>query len=170
MQLLRIDWNVIFTIVNLIVLYLGLRKFLIGPVTKVMDQRKQLIEGQMADARHVNEQANELKAQYEDALKQAHEESAQIVEKARKSAQAEYESRMDAADAEGQKNIAHSEKHKSIDLEREKTVQELQSQIAGLAMAATAKVLGDTDQAAQNKLMYEQFLAKTGGLNDTNSK
>ena len=62
MQLLRIDWNVIFTIVNLIVLYLGLRKFLIGPVTKVMDQRKQLIEGQMADARHVNEQANELKA------------------------------------------------------------------------------------------------------------
>ena len=84
MQLLRIDWNVIFTIVNLIVLYLGLRKFLIGPVTKVMDQRKQLIEGQMADARHVNEQANELKAQYEDALKQAHEESAQIVEKARK--------------------------------------------------------------------------------------
>ena len=93
MQLLRIDWNVIFTIVNLIVLYLGLRKFLIGPVTKVMDQRKQLIEGQMADARHVNEQANELKAQYEDALKQAHEESAQIVEKARKSAQAEYERR-----------------------------------------------------------------------------
>ena len=154
MQLLRIDWNVIFTIVNLIVLYLGLRKFLIGPVTKVMDQRKQLIEGQMADARHVNEQA--------------HEESAQIVEKARKSAQAEYESRMDAADAEAQKIIANA--HKSIDLEREKTVQELQSQIAGLAMAATAKVLGDTDQAAQNKLMYEQFLAKTGGLNDTNSK
>ena len=168
MQLLRIDWNVIFTIVNLIVLYLGLRKFLIGPVTKVMDQRKQLIEGQMADARHVNEQANELKAQYEDALKQAHEESAQIVEKARKSAQAEYESRMDAADAEAQKIIANA--HKSIDLEREKTVQELQSQIAGLAMAATAKVLGDTDQAAQKKIMYEQFLAKTGGLNDTNSK
>ena len=168
MQLLRIDWNVIFTIVNLIVLYLGLRKFLIGPVTKVMDQRKQLIEGLMADARHVNEQANELKAQYEDALKQAHEESAQIVEKARKSAQAEYESRMDAADAEAQKIIANA--HKSIDLEREKTVQELQSQIAGLAMAAAAKVLGDTDQAAQNKLMYEQFLAKTGGLNDTNSK
>ena len=75
---------------------------------------------------------------------------------------------MDAADAEAQKIIANA--HKSIDLEREKTVQELQSQIAGLAMAAAAKVLGDTDQAAQNKLMYEQFLAKTGGLNDTNSK
>ena len=35
MQLLRIDWNVIFTIVNLIVLYLGLRKFLIGAESAV---------------------------------------------------------------------------------------------------------------------------------------
>ena len=145
-----------------------IKEMFLKAYNRLMRQRKQLIEGQMADARHVNEQANELKAQYEDALKQAHEESAQIVEKARKSAQAEYESRMDAADAEAQKIIANA--HKSIDLEREKTVQELQSQIAGLAMAATAKVLGDTDQAAQNKLMYEQFLAKTGGLNDTNSK
>ena len=42
MQLLRIDWNVVFTIINLIVLYLGLRKFLIGPVTNVMEQRKQI--------------------------------------------------------------------------------------------------------------------------------
>ena len=49
MQLLRIDWNVVFTIINLIVLYLGLRKFLIGPVTNVMEQRKQMIEGQIAD-------------------------------------------------------------------------------------------------------------------------
>ena len=39
---------------------------------------------------------------------------------------------MDAADTEAQKIIANA--HKSIDLEREKTVQELQSQIAGLAM------------------------------------
>ena len=29
MQLLRIDWNVLFTIINLIVLYLLLKKFLI---------------------------------------------------------------------------------------------------------------------------------------------
>lgn len=44
MQLLRIDWNVIFTIVNLTRLYLGSANFC-RTVTKVMDQRKQLIEG-----------------------------------------------------------------------------------------------------------------------------
>ncbi len=72
MQLLRIDWNVLFTIINLLILIFWTRKFLIGPVTKVMDQRKQLIEGQMADAKKTTEQANELKSQYEDALKSRH--------------------------------------------------------------------------------------------------
>ena len=43
-------------------------------------------------------------------------------------------------------------------------------QIAGLAMMAAGKVLGKADAAEQNKLMYEQFLAKTGGCNDTDSK
>ena len=91
MQLLRIDWNVVFTIINLIVLYLGLRKFLIGPVTNVMEQRKQMIEGQIADANKLKAEAGDLKKQYEGMLAQAHEESAELLEKTRKSAQAEYE-------------------------------------------------------------------------------
>ncbi|MFR8426369.1 MAG: ATP synthase F0 subunit B [Roseburia inulinivorans] len=104
MQLLRIDWNVLFTIINLLILYFGLRKFLIDVVTNVMEQRRQMIEGQMADAKKTTEQANELKSQYEDALKQAHDESAHIVEKARKTAQAEYESRVNRRGSGSRKN------------------------------------------------------------------
>ena len=105
MQLLRIDWNVVFTIINLIVLYLGLRKFLIGPVTNVMEQRKQMIEGQIADANKLKAEAGDLKKQYEGMLAQAHEESAELLEKTRKSAQAEYENRINVADAEAEKII-----------------------------------------------------------------
>ena len=129
MQLLRIDWNVVFTIINLIVLYLGLRKFLIGPVTNVMEQRKQMIEGQIADANNLRTEAGDLKKQYEGMLAQAHEESAELLEKTRKSAQAEYENRINAADAEAEKIIENA--HKTVELERDKTVQDLQSQIAG---------------------------------------
>ena len=116
MQLLRIDWNVVFTIINLIVLYLGLRKFLIGPVTNVMEQRKQMIEGQIADANNLKAEAGDLKKQYEGMLAQAHEESAELLEKTRKSAQAEYENRINAADAEAEKIIENA--HKTVELER----------------------------------------------------
>ena len=108
MQLLRIDWNVVFTIINLIVLYLGLRKFLIGPVTNVMEQRKQMIEGQIADANKLKAEAGDLKKQYEGMLAQAHEESAELLEKTRKSAQAEYENRINVADAEAEKIIENA--------------------------------------------------------------
>ena len=167
MQLLRIDWNVVFTIINLIVLYLGLRKFLIGPVTNVMEQRKQMIEGQIADANKLKAEAGDLKKQYEGMLAQAHEESAELLEKTRKSAQAEYENRINVADAEAEKIIENA--HKTVELERD-TVQDLQSQIAVLAVAAAGKVLGEASTNENNRLLYQQFLTKAGGVNDADSK
>lgn len=168
MQLLRIDWNVVFTIINLIVLYLGLRKFLIGPVTNVMEQRKQMIEGQIADANNLKAEEGDLKKQYEGMLAQAHEESAELLEKTRKSAQAEYENRINVADAEAEKIIENA--HKTVELERDKTVQDLQSQIAVLAVAAAGKVLGEASTNENNRLLYQQFLTKAGGVNDADSK
>ena len=165
MQLLRIDWNVVFTIINLIVLYLGLRKFLIGPVTNVMEQ---MIEGQIADANKLKAEAGDLKKQYEGMLAQAHEESAELLEKTRKSAQAEYENRINVADAEAEKIIENA--HKTVELERDKTVQDLQSQIAVLAVAAAGKVLGEASTNENNRLLYQQFLTKAGGVNDADSK
>ena len=60
--------------------------------------------------------------------------------------------------------------HKAVELEREKTVQELQSEIAVLAVAAAGKVLGEASTKENNQLLYNQFLAKAGGVNDAGSK
>ena len=121
MQLLRIDWNVVWTIINLLVLFVALRHFLYNPVMKVMDERKKMIDGQIADAENQKKQAGELKAQYAKKLEEAHAESADIMDKARKSAQAEYENRINAADAEAQRIIKDA--HKTVELERDKTLQ-----------------------------------------------
>ena len=37
-------WNVAFTVINLLVLYLFMKRFLIGPVRRILDERKQMIE------------------------------------------------------------------------------------------------------------------------------
>ena len=48
-KVLKLDvWNLIFTVVNLIVLYLLLRKFLIWPVTKILDLIKAIIDEGLA--------------------------------------------------------------------------------------------------------------------------
>ena len=77
--MLRLDWNMVITIVNLIVLCLLLKKFLIGPVTAVMEQRAALIEQQLADAKNDKQAAGDLKASYEEKLKTSDAESIRIV-------------------------------------------------------------------------------------------
>lgn len=84
--MLRLDWNMVITIVNLIVLCLLLKKFLIGPVTAIMEQRAALIEQQLADAKTTSRRPGDLKASYEEKLKTSDAESVRIVEESRASA------------------------------------------------------------------------------------
>lgn len=44
--MLRLDWNLVFTIINLIILYLILKKLLVGPVTGIIDKRQAMIKAQ----------------------------------------------------------------------------------------------------------------------------
>ena len=52
--------------------------------------------------------------------------------------------------------------------EREKTLEEARTQIAGLVMAATAKVLSESGEAGQRLQLYDQYLAKAGVTDESN--
>lgn len=108
--MLRLDWNMVITIVNLIVLCLLLKKFLIGPVTAIMEQRAALIEQQLADAKNDKQAAGDLKASYEEKLKTSDAESVRIVEESRASARAEYDRIVAEADRKAARILEDSEK------------------------------------------------------------
>ena len=49
--MLRIDfWNIVFTLINILVLYAFMRHFLIGPVRKIIEDRKNTIENDLDGA------------------------------------------------------------------------------------------------------------------------
>ena len=73
--MLRIDFNLVLTIINLIVLYLILRKFLFRPVMDIMEKREKMIADGISHANEEQDKAHALKKQYEDALNGAKEES-----------------------------------------------------------------------------------------------
>ena len=54
--MIQINLNLVFTIINLLVLYILMKKFLFGPVIRIMDQRKEMIEQQFEEARQRTEQ------------------------------------------------------------------------------------------------------------------
>ena len=67
--------GLVWTIINLIVLFLLLRHFLINPVSNIMEQRRKLIADGLQNAQDTQDEANRLKAEYEEALSGAKKES-----------------------------------------------------------------------------------------------
>lgn len=162
--MLQLNVNLLFTIINLVVLYLLLKKFLIKPVTEVMEKRERLIADGLSQASNAREEAAKLKIEYESALTGAREESVKIVEKAQTQAKAEYERIVKDAGVKAGDMLESAKA--SIQLEREQTMKALQSEIAGLAMTAAAKIVGQKTENQGNQDIYNQFLEEVGDAHD----
>lgn len=158
--MLEINISLLFTIINLVVLYLLLRKFLIKPIVNVMEKREKLIADGLDNANTAQEKAMQMRQQYESALSGAKEETAKLMEKAQLQAKVEYE-RIVTEAGEKAGNIMETAKN-DIQLERERTTKALQAEIAGLAMTAAEKIIGKNTKNQGNDGIYNQFLEKVG--------
>ncbi|MDD2979747.1 MAG: F0F1 ATP synthase subunit B [Hespellia sp.] len=158
--MLQLNWNLLFTIINLLVLYLLMKKFLIGPINSIMEQRKALINEGLENAKASQVQAEELKGQYESALEGAKSESEEILARAREYAKAEENRIVGEAQQKAGKLIESA--RANIETERAQAMQSMKSQIAGLAMQAARSVVESNADTLENQELYDQFLAEGG--------
>ena len=154
--MIKIDINLVFTIINLLVLYLLMKKFLFGPIINVMDQRKAMIDQQFAEAKERQDKARELQEQYEGALRSAKEESYQIMEQARKEAKAQADHTVEETTAKVDAMLAKAQE--DIRMEREN------------AMEAAARIIGKNSGADQDLSVYDQFIEKAGDPDDSDRR
>ena len=163
--MINLGWGLVWTIINLIVLYLLLKKFLVGPVLGVMEKRKAMIAQQLENARVTQQKAEELKGHYEGALASAKEESAQILEDAKADAKQVSERMMKDANEQASKIIEAAKT--TAEQEKRNAMQGAKAQIAGLAMEAARKLLANGSSQEGNQMLYDEFLAGAGDANDT---
>ena len=81
--------NFVCVVVNLLVLYVLMKKFVFGRVTKIIDARQALLEEKNASVSKAQEEADRLRKEYEKSLENANETSVQIVKEAKSRARAE---------------------------------------------------------------------------------
>ncbi len=157
--MLSINMNLVWTIINLIILYVLLKKYLIGPVTSIMDQRKALIEGSLENARRNEAESQELKKRYEDALSHADDEAQRILEEARAGARAEGERMMQEAGDQARQVLEKA--RREAEQEHDKALDGAKAEIGLLAIQAAKKLLSGGDPEADGR-MYDSLLKKTG--------
>ncbi len=162
--MLRIDINLVFVIINIIIFFILVRVFLFKPVMSMIEKRKELIDSQFKKAEEVNMEAASLKEQYEASLQGAKEESVRIIESARARGKEEYDQIV--SEAENHSRILMEKTNRSIERQQEKALADVQSEIAGLAMAAAAKIIGEAGSDQIGDELYNEFLTKAGKQHD----
>ena len=66
--MLSLDWNLLFTVVNLVIFYILMKKFVWNKVLGAMDKRQSMIDQQFKDADEDRRAAGALKTEYEGRL------------------------------------------------------------------------------------------------------
>ena len=143
-------WTLFFTVLNVLVLFLGLKKFLLKPVMNVVSQREELIQNQLTNAAETKKQAEQLKDEYQAELATAHDQAEEIIVMAKKRAEAEYNN----AIAKTREETEHMLSKAKADImnEQEKAKKEAQDEITKLAIQAARKIMktGDVHDTGSN--------------------
>ena len=72
-------WTIFFTVLNVLVLFIGLKVFLFKPVLNIIRQREEMIQNQLAEAADREKQAEQLKNDYQERLKNADQKAEDII-------------------------------------------------------------------------------------------
>lgn len=159
--MLNLNWEIVYVLINLMILYLLMKKFLFKPVAAMMAKREKLIADSIDDAKAQSARANELASQHEAALVGARAEAAQILSAARERAAAEYDRTVATAHTDAQKVLENA--RISIAAEREQAMNAVRMEITGLALLAAAKLVRSGSDEASDRQLVDAFVSEVGG-------
>lgn len=151
-------WTFIFHIINTIILYFILRRFLFKPVKNFLDEREKRIKRQFEEIDERQLEVQRLQAEYEDKLEQARVEAATIIEQANQlanehktAAMEQVKKQLDSMLEQGRRKIEF-EKRQAFDL--------LKSDTAKIAVEIASKILEKNITVEDNQKIIEEFLER----------
>lgn len=153
-------WTIIMTWGNLLILFLLMKKFLFGPVKKVMDQRQEEIEKSISDAENAKSDALNMKEEYTKKLSDAKKEADEIIKNAVKSAQLREEEILKEANKKASDIMEKADK--TIELEKKAAMEGVKEEIADIATSIASKIIEKDINENDHERLIEEFINKMG--------
>jgi F-type H+-transporting ATPase subunit b len=153
-------WNIIWTVFNLLLLFILFRIFFFKPIANIIAKRQAEANEIYDKATEKENAADQLKNQYEQKLVSVEDEKKQIIADARKSADNQYQKIVADAkeDAKNIKDAAVAEANQ----EKNKIIAGAKKEIADIVVDATTKVVGSKTGADVDSQLFDEFLGKAG--------
>lgn len=150
----------LFTLCNLVITFLILKKFLFKPVNKMIDDRQKEIDGLYDSANNAVREAEALKQDYTEKLRQAQQTSDEIISSA--TADAGRRSDRILREAKQEADAIREKAMTDIVREKKKALNDVKQEISSLAVDIAEKVVEKELNAKDQEALIEDFLRSVG--------
>ncbi|MFR2517916.1 F0F1 ATP synthase subunit B [Peptostreptococcus stomatis] len=158
--LVGLTYELFFTLANVLILFLILRKVLFKKIIDVMDARDADIKNNIEAGEKAKEEGMKFKSEYETRIQDARDEGQMIVDFARK--RAEEKSDTIISEAKKEAEYIKQKANNEIAKEKEQAFNNIKSEISEIAVLAASKVIEKDIDKAKHEDLIENFIKEVG--------
>ena len=153
-------WTMLFAWLNLLILYLILKKIAFKPLKNMIDSRQKEVDEMYSNAENAENEAGELRREYEEKLSGAKAESEEILKNAQRRAILREEEIIKEAEAEAGRIMERAEAE--IELERRRAVNDVKDEVSEIAISIAEAVIERDINENEHKELIDSFIEKMG--------
>jgi F-type H+-transporting ATPase subunit b len=150
------------------VIFVFMSKWVLPRVNKLLEERRQKIQGNLEEAERTKTAADQLLADYRQQLAGAREDANRIIEEARRTAEAMRKDLVTKAEQEYQGIVGRAQEE--IRAERDRVFQELKTQVGELSLALAGRVVGETLDKTKQLRLVDDYISELEELAPSNGK
>jgi F-type H+-transporting ATPase subunit b len=155
-----VPWTFIATICNLFIQVYLIKRFLFKPINEMLDKRKAKADAEIQDAIQAKNEAQAMKAEYEQNMLEAKNKANEILVTAQKTASNQSEEMLKEATQQAAAIKAKAEA--DIAQEKRKAVNEIKDEIGGMAMEIAGKVIEREISEEDHAKLIDEFITNVG--------
>ncbi len=155
-----VPWTFIATICNLFIQVYLIKRFLFKPINEMLAKRKALADAEIQDAIKAKEEAQAMKAEYEQNMQEAKNKANDILVTAQKTAAIQSEEML--KEATEQVTAMKAKAESDIAQEKRKAVNEIKDEIGGIAVEIAGKVIEREISEEDHAKLIDEFIANVG--------
>ncbi len=156
-------WQTVISLLNLVLLFLLVKKFLFKPVKKVLEQRQKEIDDRYDQADAANAEAQESRRNWEEKLAGADAQADAILHTATENARRRGDTLVDQARAEADSIIRMAQNE--AELERKKAAAGIKQEIVEVSGALAQKLLEREINTQDHRALIDSFIEEIGDEN-----
>lgn len=152
--------TMIVTAIVLLILYLIFKKFLYRPVARYMQNRSDLIQSEIDEAKDLKLEAKYIKENQEKIINDAHMLSKKIIEDAKKTSDEIKDNIISEAKREAKEIIKKAEKE--AQKQKQEALEDMKNQSVDLAVLIAQKILEEQLKVDKLNLIIDKFIEEVG--------